>query len=907
MVGRIRSLGLNGLSVAQFRSAHVKGGIAVVSLTVPRHPLSPLLAVAAAAAVTVGLVAAPGLADQVRDNEWWLTEVHVTKAWPTSRGAGVTVAVLDTGVNSDQPDLAGSVTTGPDYTLSGRRPGDANWGTHGTAMAVIIAGHGHGAGFADGILGVAPKVKIMSIRVALEELDPLRTDAAVASKLPAAIAAGIRYAVRHGAKVIDLPLDPGAAYADGTPGAAGAAGGATAERTAVSYALAKGAVLVAPAGDDGPRQGRVSYPAAYPGVIAVGAFDRTFTKSSFSSRLSYVTLTAPGGDIITATPGTGYTTVSSTSAASAVVAGMAALIRARYPGLTPRQVRHALTQGTLYQPVNGRTDGSGFGTADAALALSAAGRIQAAAHATAQPAGGRATRSGSPSQAGPTTISRRTSLIRDALIGGAGLLLLFSLALALQLSRRRRQDGGQPPYTPQPTRSAAARTPDPEVSPQEASPPWEAPASEPQRPPLGQLPNLTSGPPTPPAEGPPWAPAPKPKTEPIWEVIESATNGAGIASSHTHQESGMNGRSDARWRDDPGALGPSGPRDPASRPVGAVPPSDSELSDPAGSSDVAGSSDTGRPYSSEVAPRTARRYGAEKASDPSWPYGTRAHGAAEPSGAAADFGATMPRGTPGPSGGREPPGAGGREPASTGGSPGATDPHRASGRSRTGEGTPEAMNARGAAPADRAAVDGPPSAASTPAARAPEASPSAFGPLEADRPPGSLPVATPPAAAPPTSPAAAPPAVGPAAAPPTTSRPVGRSDVARRPPPPQGQGRHGEDGHPAAAGFAAPRRPDDLRAPTGGEQAAGHGSGWNPGAKTEDFRAVSSGLRPSTDRDRSWAAGSLPYSQPAAAEEPGLASPSHAVPGAETQAFPVILPVDPEVYPDEDDEDDRHL
>src|SRR5260370_10646335 len=81
-----------------------KEGIAVVSLTFPCRPLSPLAAgVAAAAAVAVGLTAPPGLADQVRNHEWWLTEVHVTQAWQASRATGATTAVLDTGVHPTQP------------------------------------------------------------------------------------------------------------------------------------------------------------------------------------------------------------------------------------------------------------------------------------------------------------------------------------------------------------------------------------------------------------------------------------------------------------------------------------------------------------------------------------------------------------------------------------------------------------------------------------------------------------------------------------------------------------------------------------------------------------------------------------------------------------------------------------
>ncbi|HEY7918980.1 MAG TPA: S8 family serine peptidase, partial [Streptosporangiaceae bacterium] len=102
-------------------------------------------AVAAGLAATcIGVAAAPAFADTVRNQEWWLTSLHVTKAWLSSRGAGVTVAVLDTGVDANQPDLAGSVTTGRDYTGSGRAAGGPFWGTHGTAVASLIAGHGHG-------------------------------------------------------------------------------------------------------------------------------------------------------------------------------------------------------------------------------------------------------------------------------------------------------------------------------------------------------------------------------------------------------------------------------------------------------------------------------------------------------------------------------------------------------------------------------------------------------------------------------------------------------------------------------------------------------------------------------------------------------------------------------------------
>ncbi len=301
---------------------------------------SGLAAVIAISGVTPALAATGGTVapGAVQAREWWLSGLGVKKSWKLTEGAGVTVAVLGTGVAS-QPDLAGSVLTGPDYTGSGRTPGGPFWGVDGTAAAAIIAGHGHGTGGEAGLLGVAPAARILSVRVSLESGDPLRSDQAVTGRLPEATADGIIYAVRHGARIIDLPLDPSSAGQPGTTPAAAQA----AERAAVNYAVDQGTVLVAPAGDDGQVPGPAAYPAAYPGVVAVGAVGRDGQVAGFSARHGYVALTAPGVDLVAASPDGGYPQISSTSSASAIVAGVAALVWSRFPQLTAAQVRQSLT------------------------------------------------------------------------------------------------------------------------------------------------------------------------------------------------------------------------------------------------------------------------------------------------------------------------------------------------------------------------------------------------------------------------------------------------------------------------------------------------------------------------------------------------------------------------------------
>jgi len=406
----------------------------------------------------------------VRSQEWWLQKLHVTQAQQSANPGGVTVAVLDTGVDPQQADLAGQVVTGPDYTDSGRVRGGPFWGIHGTAMASLIAGRGHGRARGEGILGVAPGATILPVRVTLESSDPLLADANVAASLPGAIARGIRYAVRHHATVIALPLDPVT-----IPGAPGA-GGSAAERSAVAYALAHRVVLVAPAGDGGAGADPVNFPAAYRGVISVGAFNSAFTKAPFSSRQPYVTLTAAGDGVIAANGATGYAQVNSTTAASAVVAGIVALIRAQFPSLSPAQLTKALTRSTVFRPRGGQRTGSGAGTVDAAGALAAAARMVEAVPApesSPAPAAPAAQRPSPPAVHSASGLGR--TLLIDVGIAAAIFLLLAVPILGYGRHRRRRaraarlaevRAAAQPVARPQratrPARRAAVTTAEPE-------------------------------------------------------------------------------------------------------------------------------------------------------------------------------------------------------------------------------------------------------------------------------------------------------------------------------------------------------------------------------------------------------------------------------------------------------------
>ncbi|MFE7107135.1 type VII secretion-associated serine protease mycosin [Streptomyces sp. NPDC057575] len=320
-------------------------------------------AVCAATAFAL-LPAVPARADAIRDQQWGLQSLHTDQAWRTTKGKGITVAVVDTGVDGNLPDLSGQVLTGKDMIGFGAGRGDRSWARHGTAMAGIIAGHGHGTGRSDGVLGVAPEAKILPVRVILEASDPARAKAR--KSRGTALADGIRWAADHGADVINLSLGDDSKSAHPDPG----------EDAAIQYALKKGAVVVASAGNGGEKGDHISYPAAYPGVIAVAAVDRYGTHAAFSTRRWYATVSAPGVDIVVAAPDGQYYVEWGTSAASAFVSGAVALVRAAHPGLTPAQIKKLLADTARSAPASGRDDARGYGIVDPAAAIEAGAAVR---------------------------------------------------------------------------------------------------------------------------------------------------------------------------------------------------------------------------------------------------------------------------------------------------------------------------------------------------------------------------------------------------------------------------------------------------------------------------------------------------------------------------------------------------
>lgn len=244
---------------------------------------------------------------------WGVPAINAPRLWPLSVGAGPVVAVLDTGV-SPHPDLAGRLLPGKDLVDDDNDPSDPHG--HGTHVAGIV---GAAAGNGLGSAGVAPGASILPIRV----LD------AEGRGSNATIAAGIREAVKRGAKVINLSL-----------------GGSEASETlkrAIADAQAAGAVVVAASGNEGVTS--AFYPAAFPGVISVGAHDQAARRASFSNHGAYLSLAAPGVAIGSLATNGGTRSLSGTSMASPHVAGAAALLLSSFPQLSAANLLRVFQQG----------------------------------------------------------------------------------------------------------------------------------------------------------------------------------------------------------------------------------------------------------------------------------------------------------------------------------------------------------------------------------------------------------------------------------------------------------------------------------------------------------------------------------------------------------------------------------
>jgi type VII secretion-associated serine protease mycosin len=340
---------------------------------------------------------------------WAQQELGFASVWKRTRGGGVTVAVVDSGVDAN-PQFGDRVIPGPDL-VAGTKPGippGADCVGHGTAVASIIA-----AAPVPGVsfTGVAPAARILSVKIS-------GTDTFPTSVTPQ----GIMDAVQFGADVINLSL----ATPDDVQGL----------RNAVEYALRHNVVVVAAAGNDIGQGGTDAndandgtgpfYPAAYPGVLAVGAIGPGGVLAGFSDRYTPVGVTAPGVNVTSAYPGTfpaAYDAAQNgTSFAAAFVSGVVALVRSAHPGLNAAQVV-ARIEATAH---GGTSPGTGHGMVDPVRAVTAVLPAEQAGAA------------GHQASAAPSGLSTRTVALA-AIVGAFGLVVV--VLTAVLVIRRRRGTG----------------------------------------------------------------------------------------------------------------------------------------------------------------------------------------------------------------------------------------------------------------------------------------------------------------------------------------------------------------------------------------------------------------------------------------------------------------------------------
>ncbi|MFJ3879643.1 type VII secretion-associated serine protease mycosin [Streptomyces sp. NPDC090077] len=286
--------------------------------------------------------------EQIADRPWALQRVVLEALWARGKGEGVRVAVIDTGVDRANPQLAGALDTGAGRDFVAPEGGDGTHDTvgHGTKVAGLIAARPRqGTGF----VGLAPGATVIPIR---------QNDGRATGNAVATLARAVDHAVAKGARVINISQDTDAPLTpDSELG------------RAVRRALAARAVVVASAGNDGLRgHKRRTYPAAFPGVLAVASSDRNNERADFSQPGDFIGVAAPGVDMVSTVPGFGQCIDNGTSFSAPYVAGVAALLVAAHPQWTPQEVVWQI-QNTAERSVKGRDDYVGWGVVDPVRAV----------------------------------------------------------------------------------------------------------------------------------------------------------------------------------------------------------------------------------------------------------------------------------------------------------------------------------------------------------------------------------------------------------------------------------------------------------------------------------------------------------------------------------------------------------
>ncbi len=351
----------------------------------------------------------------IKEVPWQQKVLDPERVWPFATGAGQTVAVIDSGVDGSHPQLNGHVLPGWDML---RHAADDNLDcvSHGTGVAALVAAQGSDE---VGFKGLAPGAQVLPIRVG--NTDPAEDPDGPQQPGASTIAGAVRWATEHGATVIDVSA---ALTADDTG-----------LHAAVKAALRANIVVVAAVGDQRDTNHATdppTYPAAYPGVIGVGAIDESYQRSANSQIGPYVSITAPGDSVVSATRVTGYQLFTGTSLAAGLVAATAALVRQSRPELTQEQVARRILATTDPAPGGQHGMAYGHGIVDPYRAVS-----EKSSGGSPQAIPGLAKRKVDPRAVERARWWRHTSTVALICAGALGLLLILLLAGAFVLPRGR--------------------------------------------------------------------------------------------------------------------------------------------------------------------------------------------------------------------------------------------------------------------------------------------------------------------------------------------------------------------------------------------------------------------------------------------------------------------------------------